>query len=178
MKKNYEILEKQKDVKLLLMYALRELSFPVTFRELNETLMATENVLYFDVTEALLFLCENGLVIKEQITSEDEEKYFLSQEGAETLKALELEIRASIRQKVSKVAFKMSAEIRRKSFVISKITSCGDGYMTHLLLRDGEICLTEISLYCPTHNQALHVKEQFEKDPTKIYQYIIEKLCT
>lgn len=159
------------DMKLLILYILKRLPGPVDKESLFEICVCDNGVEYFDFSDYLHELVENG-----HIAETDEEEYVITAKGIRNGEAVESSLPKSVRVAADKALAPVAVEIRRHDLVKTSQTKDENGVTVHLSLSDGEISLLNLDLYCGDESRARLIRRSFRKKAEKDYGRIMDLL--
>ncbi len=165
-------LRTRKDIKVMLCYVLSVLDAPISKKALNEALLSTELVNFFEVNEALSVLASNGMVIEEK--GEGDTYFSISEEGRSVGSKLETDVPLYVRDKVVKATVSYAAKEKRERYTHADIEMLDRGCQAVLSLTDGDTLMMKTVLYTADLLQAKAVCESFSENPEKLYTAIID----
>ncbi len=165
-------LRTKKDIKVMLCYVLSVLDAPISKKALNEALLSTELVNFFEVNEALSVLCANDMITETK--EEDDFYYGLSEKGASIASKLETDVPLYIRDKVVNATISFAKKEKRMRYTHADTEKIDSGYQAVLSLMDGDTVMMKTILYTADKLQANAVCEKFCDDPQKLYSAIID----
>jgi len=170
----YGILTDPDEIKLMVMYALKCLGQPSTEDYLNEIIMSSGRINYFDKQEAFEALLKSGNILKETVDETD--YYILSDTGIETLSQLEMRLPYSMRERALKDAIKLKAKMKKDSELITDIKEIDNGCYITCKILDNNTRLLDVTILVANKEQAEIVAKTFKNNPDLIYSDIISAL--
>ena len=161
-------------IKALICYMLRKLEEPLSGEQIREILLEQGIANYFDVSEALSDLLRMGNISQEIL--EDGELLHLTQIGKEASRELSGDIPVSVREKALAAAVQMQTIARNARQTQIDVTPSGSGFeVSFQILAQGE-SLMHLSVYAADMQQVNRMKENFLRDPVKVYSGILAAL--
>lgn len=165
-----------REIRILICHILAELDEPMGFDELTEAILSDGTANYFEFADALSELKETSCIVTFKTDSGINE-YTLTEKGKAAAKTLEGDLPLSIREKSVKNARDIIQRRRIEKENLVTITKTEDGYMIHIRVTDIGTDLMDLSLFMPTREQALAVKEKFLSDPAGAYMGVLSSLA-
>lgn len=164
-------LRTKNEIKILIGYLLSRLDTPLTREQLDEIVCGEELANYFEMSQALSELVENGNVyIKKN------NELIITGTGRENSETLEHDIPYTVRERALNAAVRLQTRLRRERENKISIEQLEKGCNVTLGVVDGDDELMSVKLFVADYDQALSVKERFLEDPVKIYSNIVALL--
>ena len=162
--------------KLMTMYALSRVDFPLTNAQIANLFLDLEYTNYFNVQYALGELVESGLVREE--TRLDMHCYTLTPEGRESVEALRGSLASSIRSDIDSYLKENRLELREAlSTRAEYYRTTGGDYAVRCRVMDHEEALIDMTLQVPNEDQAKAVGREWKERSQEIYAQIIRMLA-
>ena len=165
-----------REIRILICHILSEIGEPMSFDEMTEAILADGTANYFEFADALAELRETGCVVSFKTDSGINE-YTVTETGKAAAKTLENDLPLSVREKSTESAKNILQRRRIEKENLVTITKTEDGYMIHIRVTDIGTDLMDLSLFMPTREQALAVKEKFLGDPAGAYMGVLQTLA-
>ncbi len=160
------------DVKVLILFVMSRLNYPVTTQEVYELCYQDDCLSYFDVCTALPQMVESGHL---QLTAE--EKYEITPKGKETGTLTEDSIAFTVKQKAENAVTRFNRQIRRSSFVKTQMMQRDQGDYSVIMSLDDELGnLMTLELLAPDRRQAIRLGKLFEAKADNVYNLIMTEL--
>lgn len=157
------------DIKILLLYILQQLPYPVKPTLLSELVFFDGGFSWFDYTDCLAQLTESG-----QVTEEDG-RYAITDRGRENIGFIGTSIPYSVRAKADRLTAPVAAQMRRDRQIEAASEEREDGSVSvSLRLSDGVGEVIALRLSVPDAGTAAAIEARFRKDAEKLYNKIIE----
>ena len=162
--------------KLLILYMLDRVDFPLTQAQISDLLLTREYTNYVELSQALSELSEAGMV-HSQIMQHNRTHISLTADGLNTLHYFENRIaedtKLDIKDYLSKNKFALKDAV---SILSDYYQDPGGAYQARLLVKDSGAPLIELTLSVPDEEMAAHVCNMWQKENQDIYQYVVNKL--
>lgn len=163
--------------KLMNLYMLKQVNFPLTTNQLSNFFLDHEYTTFFTLQQALGELLEAGLVRKE--SNHNSSRYEITKEGEDTLSFFGKNISPAIISDIDEYLKENRFRLRNEVGVISDYyKSTNQDYIVHCEVREGKTPLIELSLSVPDKDQAEAMCSQWTDRSQDIYSYIMKKLMT
>ena len=163
--------------KLMNLYMLKQVNFPLTNAQLTDFFLEHEYTTYFTLQQALNELLESGLI--RMHSNHSTTRYEITREGEETLEFFGKNISPAIIDDMDQYLRENRFRIRNEAGVIADFyKSTNQDYIVHCEIRGGKTVLLDVSLSVPDREQAEAMCSQWEKKNQDIYSYVMKTLMT
>jgi hypothetical protein len=160
------------DVKVLILYAAARTNYPLTLQELYELCYQDDCLSYFDICTAVPELVQSG-----HLQALPEDRYEITEKGRHHGELTADSIVFTVKQRVENAVEKFNRQLRRKSFVTTRIDSNEAGEISvTMTLRDEMGHLMTLSLMAPDNRQALRLGKLLEQKAEDIYNLTMMEL--
>ena len=160
------------DVKILILFVMSRVGYPVTTGEIYELCYQDECLSYFDVCTAIPEMVNSG-----HLKQVDEEKYVITEKGKADGSLTEDSIAFTVKQRAENAVAKYNRQIRRSSFVKTQIIPRDTGDYSVLMALDDEMGnLMTLELMAPDQRQAVRLGRLFEKKAEMVYNLTMAEL--
>jgi len=160
------------DVKVLVLYVMSRVNYPVTVQQIYELCYQDECLSYFDVCTAV-----PELVKSLHLQELENNCYEITQKGRADGSLTQDSIAFSVRQRAENAVNKFNRQIRRSSFVKTQILPRENGDFSVIMSLDDEMGnLMTLELMAPNQRQAVRLGRLFEKKAEKIYNLTMTEL--
>ena len=122
------------DVKILILFVMSRVSYPVTTGEIYELCYQDECLSYFDVCTAIPEMVKSG-----HLKQIDEEKYAITDKGKADGSLTEDSIAFTVKQRAENAVAKYNRQIRRSSFVKTQVIPRDSGDYSVIMSLDDEM---------------------------------------
>ena len=163
--------------KLMNLYMLKQVNFPLTNSQLTDFFLAHEYATYFTLQQALNELAEAGLIKVK--SNHSTTRYEISTEGEDTLDFFGKNIPPAIVSDMDQYLKEHRFRMRNEAGMVSDYyKSTNQDYIVHCELREGRNPLLDLSLSVPDREQAEAMCSQWEKKSQEIYAFIMKSMMT
>lgn len=159
--------------KLILLYMLRKVTYPLLNTQLMSFILEQKYTDYFHVQEAINDLVDAGLITREKIRNTSQ--YTATPEGEQTLEYFVSEIPSEIRADIDAYLKDNAFDIRNESCVRADYerTDSGD-YAVRCIVREGKDMIIDLTLSVPTEEAAMTVCAKWPDKSTEIYTRLMK----
>ena len=163
--------------KLMNLYMLKKVNFPLTNAQLTDYILQHEYASYFKLQQALGELKDSGLIRAESTHSTT--RYEITKEGEETLNFFENNISPAIIEDMDTYLKENRLRLRNEvSLVSDYYKSTSQDYIVHCEVREGRSPLIELNLSVPDRDQAAAMSARWEQKSKEIYSFIMKSLMS
>ena len=160
------------DVKILILFVMSRVSYPVTNGEIYELCYQDECLSYFDVCTAIPEMVKSG-----HLKEVEDEKYVITEKGKADGNLTEDSIAFTVKQRAENAVAKYNRQIRRSSFVRTQVIPRESGDFSVIMALDDEMGnLMTLELMAPDQRQAVRLGKLFEKKAEMVYNLTMAEL--
>ena len=160
------------DVKVLILYVMSRVNYPVTVQQIYELCYQDECLSYFDVCTAVPEMV-NSLHLQEL----EDGCYQVTEKGRADGSLTQDSIAFSVRQRAENAVARFNRQIRRSSFVKTHILPRDNGDFSVILSLDDDMGnLMTLELMAPDQRQAVRLSRLFEKKAEAVYNLTMAEL--
>lgn len=161
------------DVRLLLLYILARVDYPIQEAELLDLALCDEAVNYFHFTEALSSLERTG-----HVSQNDKGEISITQKGRSNGAICEDEIAYSVRLKCDRSVAEMNKVLQRRNQVRTAILPRpdGNGVTVRLILDDDTGNLMTLDMLSPNAHLGMKLAEGFVRKADSLYSMLLDEL--
>ena len=160
------------DVKVLILYVMSRVNYPVTVQQIYELCYQDECLSYFDVCTAV-----PEMVASNHLRPMEDDAFEITPKGRETGALTQDSVAFSVRQRAENAVNKFNRQIRRSSFVKTQIIPRDNGDFSVIMALDDEVSnLMTLELMAPNQRQAVRLGRLFEKKAEIIYNLTMNEL--
>ena len=162
-------------IKLIVLYMLDKVDFPITKAQIYDFILEKEYANYFALTEATFELTEGGLI--ETSSTHSSTFLKLTDKGRDTLTFFQNRISEGIRKDINAYFDENRMEITNRMSVITNYyrTAAGD-YVADLTAREKSEDIINIKINMPTEESAQAICDNWRDRSSDIYSFILENL--
>ncbi len=168
----------KEEMKFAALYTIKQYKAPLGMSRIYEILTWDREVMeYFDLSEVLMELSEDGYILKKYYRNE--EACWLTEKGAEAHKFFNDRIPFSIRKKIDDAIGKLRFdEVADPNAISAEAIPITDNqYAVRFCILDDKTPMLEMTLNTGTKLQAQNTAEYMKKNAKEIYNSIV-KICT
>ena len=163
--------------KLMNLYMLHQVNFPLTNAQLSNFFLDHEYTTYFTLQQALNELLDAGLVKKE--TMRNSSRYEITKEGEETLEFFGKNISPAIVSDMDEYLKQNRFRMRNEVGLISDFyKSTNQDYIVHCEVREGKAVLVNLDISVPDKEQAEIMCNHWKDRSQEIYAYVMKSLMS
>jgi len=161
--------------KLIILYMLRKVNFPLSNSQITEFMIDREYTDYFHVQEALHDLTDASLITVETIRNSSQ--YTATNDGEKTLEYFSSEISYAIKKEIDTYLRENAFELRNESCMLADWELTGDGgYAVRCRVNEGKETIISLTINVPSAAEADRICENWPKAAQEIYVDIMTKL--
>lgn len=159
------------DVKVLILFVMARVSYPVTTGEIYELCFQDDCLSYFDVCTAIPEMVQSGHL------KEEGDRYTITEKGKADGSLTEDSIAFTVKQRAENAVAKYNRQIRRSSFVKTQVIPRDSGDFSVIMALDDEMGnLMTLELVAPDQRQAVRLGRLFEKKAEIVYNLTMNEL--
>ena len=160
------------DVKVLILFVMARVSYPVTMQEIYELCYQDDCLSYFDVCTAIPEMVQSG-----HLRELENGKYEITDKGRADGALTEDSIAYTVKQLAENAVARYNRQIRRSSFIKTQIIPREGGDYSVVMSLDDEVSnLMTLELVAPNQRQAVRLGKLFEKKAEIIYNMTMTEL--
>ncbi len=161
--------------KLIVLYLLDRVSFPLSTAQISDFILEKEYTNYLTLQQVISELIQAGLVSARQLQNRTQLQ--LTPEGRTSLSYFGNRISDAIRKDVREYLAKNSWEMRSESSIQGSYYRSPSGdYYAELTASDKDTTLVSIRLCVPTEDLAVAICDNWQERNEEIYQYLTSAL--
>lgn len=161
--------------KLIILYMLDKVDFPLTNSQISEFILEEGYTNYFKLQQTISELIESGFIHEESTHSRT--FYHLTEEGAETLHFFKNDISPAIQQDIDTFLSHKKYDLKNQASIKSDYyrNTAGE-YSVCCQVIEHEVPLIELTLTVPTETEAQKLSNNWQKKNQEIYAMLMAKL--
>lgn len=160
------------DVKVLILFVMARVSYPVTVSEIYELCYQDDCLSYFDVCTAVPEMVKSG-----HLKELEDEKYAITEKGKADGSLTEDSIAFTVKQRAENAVARYNRQIRRSSYVKTQVIPREGGDYSVIMSLDDEVGnLMTLELAAPDQRQAVRLGKLFEKKAEMVYNLTMTEL--
>lgn len=163
--------------KLMNLYMLKKVNFPLTNAQLSDFFLVREYTTYFTLQQALNELLEAGLIRMETIHNST--RYEITKEGEDTLSFFGKKISPAIIQDIDEYLKENRFRMRNEVGLVSDFyKSTNQDYIVHCEVREGKTSLINLDISVPDREQAESMCNHWKDKSQEIYAFVMKALMS
>lgn len=160
------------DVKLLVLYIMARVMYPVNLQKIYELAFQDDCLNYFDLAQAVPQMVESG-----HLCEVEDGCYMITDKGREACAVTEDAVAYPVTQRAQKAIDSFNRAVRRSGFVKTMVKPReGGDYSVQLSLNDEVSDLLKMELMAPTQKHAYRLANAFSENAEAIYRSIMDQL--
>lgn len=161
--------------KLMVLYMLKEVSFPLTNSQLCQFFLDKEYTTYFTLQQVLGELIDSGLIKDRRSGSST--RYEITQDGAQTLSFFGDDIGAAAVSDMDAYLSENKFRLRSEAGTTADYyKSDSQNYTVHCEVREGRTVLIGLDISVPDEKQAQQISANWKEKSQQVYSSIMRKL--
>ena len=163
------------NVKIFVLYLMKNINYPLDFVTINDIVMQTDYVMYLDFAVAFNEMLDSGLI--EKTVEDGTEKYFVTPNGAIVASELKSDILSSILDKSLSGALRYLDFKRRGVILNFDIHAQDDGrYRIETGFEENGECIFSQTIIVDSLDRAQRMKQNFYERPEALYRGVLALL--
>ena len=161
--------------KLIVLYMLDRVDFPLTKSQIGDFILEKEYTNILTLQQVIGELTDAGLITAQSIRNRTH--LSITREGRETLSFFGNQINEGIKTDVNLFFKENEITLRNEVSILSDFYKSTSGeYEAHLIAKDKNINLIDITISVPTKETAGAICDNWQRKNQEIYQYLISQL--
>ncbi len=163
------------NIKLYVLYILKQLREPIPFAELGEIAMCEDAVDYFEFADAAMGLKDTGHMAETE--SEDGIlRYEITPKGLDLVDVAERTLPYSVKTAAQRAVFNVVARLRREASIHTETVQRGEDLFVRCSLEDPYCTILSMELMVVTAQQATLLERNFREHAEKIYNRVLDAM--
>ncbi|MGI6080168.1 MAG: DUF4364 family protein [Candidatus Avilachnospira sp.] len=161
--------------KLMILYMLNEVNFPLTNSQLTGFFLDNEYTTYFTLQQVLSELIDSKLITDRHIGNST--RYEISSDGEETLGFFGKDISPAIKSDMDNFLKANKFRLRSEVGTTADYYKTDDrNYIVHCEVREGKSILISFDISVPDEREAMDMVGNWKAKSQKIYSYVMKQL--
>ncbi|MBQ9122577.1 MAG: DUF4364 family protein [Lachnospiraceae bacterium] len=161
--------------KLIILYMLNRVSFPLTKSQVGDFVLEKEYTNFLTLQQVISELIDTGLITARSIRNRTH--LAITEEGKETLNFFGNRVSDAIKKDIDSFFSEHEVALRNEVSVLGDYYKSTSGeYEAHLVAKDRGITLVDITLSVPVKEVAASICDNWQKKNQEVYKYLIEQL--
>lgn len=161
--------------KLIVLYMLGRVSYPLTTAQISDFILGREYTNFLTLQQVIGELTDAGMI--ESRTIRNRTQLSITPEGSQTLAYFENHISEAIKQDILSYLKENEMTLRNEVSILADYYKSTSGeFEAHLIAKDRDIKLVDITLSVPTEEIAAGICDNWAKKNQVIYQHLVQEL--
>ena len=161
--------------KLIILYILHKVTFPLSNSQLGEYILEKGYTNYFTMQRAISELEEARYITSQRIGNRTE--YSITEDGATALSFFKNQIPLAIQEEIDQYLTDKAFDLRNETSVASEVYRQSDrDWRMHGFIKEGAVSLLDVTISLPTEEQAEQVADHWKKKYAEVYSNLMEEL--
>lgn len=160
------------EIKILICYIFNSVKENMDKDLITQSITKEELANYFEISSAFDDLIKNGNLKESQVV-DGLQTYELTDNGKLIANQLESTLAYTVKDKAYKCAVQMLAEKKKHRENSAEIKRTENGYDVICKISGGNMDLLSFTMYAPTNEQAVYLKNNFYDNPSVIYKVML-----
>ena len=155
--------------KLIVLYMLNRVTFPLTAAQVSDFVLGKEYTSFLTLQRVFSELSDAGLTAPETVGNRT--LLTITEEGRNTLHFFENRVSEAIKKDINEYLREKEYALRNEVSILGDYYKSTSGeYEAHLVAKDRDIVLVDITLSVPTQETASAICDNWQKNNQEIYQ--------
>jgi len=161
--------------KLIILYMLNKVSFPLTNAQVCDFLLEHNYTNYLTLQQVMGELADADLILTTK--HHNRTQLSLTKEGIDTLSFFGNRISDTIKQEIDTYLTEKEYSLRNEVSILADYYKASSGeYEVRLVAKDRDISLIDMTLSVPTLELAISICDNWQAKNQEVYQFITSKL--
>ena len=161
--------------KLIVLYMLRKLDFPLTNGQISEFVLEKGYTTYFTLQQAISEMVDAGFIRME--TTHNRTLYHLTEEGSQTIQFFKNNISSAIQQDIDSFLSEKQYELKNEVSVKADYYPNKTGeYAVRCRILENDATLIDLTITVPTEEEAITVTNNWNHKNQEVYAQIMASL--
>ena len=170
MEEHFGFIREKLDIKLLILFVLRNLPSEIDAESLADLVLIDGGFNYFDYKECLAELVTSAQV------EETDNVYKVTAKGSRNGEILETTLPYSVRAKARRIMKPVIEEMRRRAMILANHETTPEGVTVYLAMNDGKGTIFDLKILAANEVQAQRMEKNFREKAEAYYQRFAEAL--
>ena len=166
------------NVKIFVLYLMRNVNYPLTFVTINEVVMQCDYVMYLDLAVAFHEMLDGGLIEEVGCDENKDALYAVTKRGAMVAEQLKSDILPSILDRSLTAAFRY-LDFKRRGIIIDCTSErrADQTFDVTFIVREKDKTLLQTTVNVDSEYRSRQMRTNFRERPDTIYRGIIAMLA-
>lgn len=161
--------------KLMILYILSRVNFPLTNAQLTAFILEKEYTNYFNIQRALSELIDDSYINMRTIRNST--LYKITESGSETLRLFDNMISSGIKEDIDQYLQQNKYELQEEVSTTAQFYQVKKGeYAAHLSVTERDTTIIDLTLTVTTEEEATRLCNNWREKSSDIYSYLLSSL--
>ena len=162
--------------KLIILYMLEKVSFPMTKTQISDFVLEQEYTTFLTLQQAIAELLDTSLIMGETVGNRTHLK--ITEEGRDTLNYFGNRLSTAIKNDVDIYLLENEFELRNEVSILANYykSSTSGEYEAHLIAKEKDVPIVDLKLSVPMEEMAAAICENWMLKNEDIYKYLTKQL--
>ncbi len=161
--------------KLIVLYMLDKVDFPLTNTQISDFILGKEYTTYFTLQQTINELISAELIVAE--STHNNTRYHITPAGRETLSYFPDKISDAIKSDILEYFVANSVEMKKDVHIFADYyKTTGQEYVARCQIKDKETPLIDLNIRANTKEQAEAICSNWKKQSEDVYGYLMDLL--
>lgn len=161
--------------KLIVLYMVNRVDFPLTTAQVSDFILGKEYTTFLTLQQVISELVDAGMLLPQTIRNRTQ--LSITEEGKSTLYYFENRVNDAIKQDIDTYFHENEISLRNEWSIQGDYYKSTSGeFEAHLVARERDIHLIDLTLSVPTEEAASAICDNWQKKNQEIYQYLTREL--
>lgn len=161
--------------KLIVLYMVNRVDFPLTTAQISDFILEKEYTTFLTLQQVISELVDTDMLLPQTIRNRTQ--LSITEEGKNTLYYFEKRIGDAIKQDIDAYFQENEISLRNELSIQGDYYKSTSGeFEAHLIARERDIHLIDLTLSVPTEEAAAAICDNWQKKNQEIYQYLTREL--
>lgn len=161
--------------KLIVLYMLDKLDFPLTQSQISDFILEKEYTNYFTLQKVLHELDETSLVDPKQVRNST--FFYITDRGRETISMFKKKVPAAIIADIHEFFREKKYQLKNEVQTLADYyPTKNHEYMVHCYVKEKSSTLLELKLNVTSKEQAIVICDGWKQNSSEVYDYLVKKL--
>lgn len=160
--------------KLIVLYMLDNLDFPLTNSQISEFILEKGYTDYFTLQQTIYDLESSELVMPQMVRNST--RYVITESGRETISMFTSKLPSAIKDDIHSFFQDKKYQLRKEIDLQADYYPVGNEYFVQCVIKEKKSTLLELKMNVVTKEQAIYICDHWQKDSEEIYNYLIQKM--
>lgn len=161
--------------KLIVLYMVNRVDFPLTTAQISDFILEKEYTTFLTLQQVISELVDTDMLTPRTIRNRTQ--LSITEDGQSTLRFFENRISDAIKQDIDTYFQENEISLRNELSIQGDYYKSTSGeFEAHLIARERDIHLVDLTLSVPTEEAAATICDNWQKKNQEIYQYLTREL--